>query len=70
MAQRQRTIRPSETKSYLKAIKNSGFQSGRLIAHPDGRLEIIAEDRPFQTETERPSLSPFEQWEVDSANTS
>ncbi|EFO31163.1 transcription factor iiib 50 kda subunit [Roseibium sp. TrichSKD4] len=70
MAQRQRPIRPSETANYLKAIKTSGFKCARLIAHPDGRLEIIGEDRPQDSEHEQPSKSPFEQWEMEHANTS
>ncbi|MEP2703424.1 MAG: transcription factor iiib subunit [Roseibium sp.] len=70
MANSKKPICPSEATSYLKAVKNAGFQCGHLIAHPDGRMEIIGGDKPAVSIPTQSSLSPFEQWEIDNANTS
>lgn len=61
-------LRPSEASRYLKAVRDAGFRIGRLIKHLDGRIELVGEDNPSGPSST--SLSPFEQWEVDNANTS
>ncbi|GAA0785424.1 hypothetical protein GCM10009077_38170 [Roseibium denhamense] len=61
-------LRPSDASRYLKAVRDAGFQNGRLIKHPDGRIELIGEDSPSKRSSS--PLSPFEQWEADNANTS
>ncbi|WP_422020589.1 transcription factor iiib subunit [Roseibium sp.] len=67
MAQRHQKLGTAEATRYLKAVKEAGFKRGRVIKHPDGRIELVGEDQP-STLASAP-LSPFEQWEANHADT-
>lgn len=66
MPDRQTKMRPAEAARFLKAVKAAGFRNGRVIAHPDGRIELIGEDAPSTPGSG--TLSPFEKWEAENAD--
>lgn len=43
MANRPVMLKQSEAKRYLMAAKSAGYPRARVILHPDGRKELIAE---------------------------
>lgn len=54
MANRAALIRKADAARLLKAARESGYKRARVIAHPDGRVEIIADDAKEDTRL-RPS---------------
>ena len=60
----------SEINGAIKAAAAAGYTKTRMIKHPDGRLEIIAEfgAAPADGIADRDDLSPFEKWKVSGAN--
>jgi hypothetical protein len=63
MKSRQTNLRPAEAARLLKAAKAAGFETARLIDHPDGRREFVAENT--QSSSSNEPLSPFKQWEAN-----
>lgn len=63
MAKRQALIQQADATRLLKAAKAAGFARARLIRHPDGRVEVVAEGA--EAAATGPTLSPFEQWQAD-----
>ena len=67
MAKGHATISPGKTTDLMKAIKAAGYKNARIITHPDGRIELVGQDTPLPLP--QASLSPFEQWEAENADT-
>lgn len=44
MANRAALIRKADAARLLKAARESGYKRARVIAHPDGKIEVIADD--------------------------
>lgn len=65
MAKRPALIPQADATRLLKAAKAAGYGRARLIRHPDGRIEIVAEEA-FESApvTEE---SPFALWRRDNA---
>lgn len=60
----------SEINGAMKAAAAAGYTKTRMIKHPDGRLEIIAEvgTHPDSDPSEDSAgLSPFEKWQQGNA---
>lgn len=65
MARQPAIIPQSDATRLFKAAKAAGYARARIIVHPDGRIEVIGEDRPIADQaTEQ---SPFEQWRAQNA---
>lgn len=65
MAKRPALIPQSDATSFCKAAKAAGYARARLIRHPDGRLEGIADDGDEAIVLS--DSSPFEQWKAGNA---
>lgn len=59
-------IKQTNATRLFKAAKAAGFDRARLIAHPDGRIEMIGENGAAP-ETDI-ALSPFEKWKAENAD--
>lgn len=46
MANRPAIISKADATRLLKAARDSGFRRARVTAHPDGRIEVEADDPP------------------------
>jgi hypothetical protein len=46
MSNRPALIKKGDAVRLFKAARESGYRRARVIAHPDGRVEVIAEDLP------------------------
>ena len=46
MANRAALIRKADAARLLKAARESGYKRARVIAHPDGRVEIVVPQPP------------------------
>lgn len=68
MANTSKKLRASEANRLLKAVKTAGFPVGKLIARPDGTLEVIGQENDSPVGTL--ALSPFEQWALNNENSS
>jgi tRNA(Phe) wybutosine-synthesizing methylase Tyw3 len=44
MSNRVGLIRKADAARLLKAARESGYKRARVIAHPDGKIEVIADD--------------------------
>lgn len=44
MANRTALIKKADAARLLRAARESGFKRARVIAHPDGKVEVIADD--------------------------
>lgn len=65
MAKRPLLLQPSDATRYFKAARAAGYPRARVIAHPDGRIEVVGEDSA-DISTEAVS-SPFEEWKARNA---
>lgn len=65
MANRPGQLRQTDATRYLKAARNAGYSRARVITHPDGRIEIVAENG--EEAKPAPELSPFEKWQAGNA---
>ena len=66
MARRSAIIPQADATRLLKAAKAAGYERARFISHPDGRLEVVAENTPEAPESD--STSQFERWKRKNAN--
>lgn len=66
MVNRAAPIRQTEATRLLKAAKAAGFARTRLIAHPDGRLEVIGDDSPGAPVES--AMGHFERWKAENAH--
>jgi tRNA(Phe) wybutosine-synthesizing methylase Tyw3 len=46
MAPRMSPITKSDATRLLKAAREAGYRRARVIGHPDGRIEVVADDPP------------------------
>jgi len=44
MAARPALIKQADASRLLKAARSAGFSRARIITHPDGRFELVAEN--------------------------
>jgi hypothetical protein len=44
MANRVALIRKADAARLLRAARESGYKRARVIVHPDGRVEVVADD--------------------------
>ncbi|MGO7370586.1 transcription factor iiib subunit [Rhizobium leguminosarum] len=55
-------------KRLLQAVRDAGFPRARMIAHLDGRTEIIGESEREDAVIAAEQASPFLDWKTDHAN--
>ncbi len=55
-------------KRLFQAVRDAGFPRARMIAHVDGRTEIIGESEREEVMTAAEQASPFLNWKTDHAN--
>lgn len=65
MEKRTKFIRQGDATRIFRAARNAGYARARLITHPDGRIEFVAEDADNSAAPSE--ASPFEQWKAKNA---
>lgn len=65
MSKRPALIQQSDATRLLKAARAAGYSRATLTSHPDGRVEIVAEDA--EAPAASGEISPFAKWKAGHA---
>ena len=64
MSGRPARIKQGDANKLLNAVKRAGFARARIVAHPDGRLEVSAEASDAASDE---PMTEYEAWRAKNA---